>query len=128
MQGHSQVSTVFSKGFYNSIQCETVHIKWNYQEVCRQWMDISLLWPKCHGHPFLVKSGNTQKSAHPPPPPPLADLQGAPPMGTLSQDSYCTDMRAISEILPEWHQNLVSLHVPVTSEVLYLDCTRCQRH
>ena len=46
IQGHSQVSAVFSKGFYNSTQCRnSTYIiilcfeRWNYQENCagRRW-------------------------------------------------------------------------------------------
>ena len=46
IQGHNQVSTVFSKGFYNSTQCGSgTYIivlffeKWNYQEVFLQVVD-----------------------------------------------------------------------------------------
>ena len=62
IQRHSQVATVFSKGFYNNIKCRCGTVlcfqRWNYQKVgrCENYVPISpseackvmLLW-KCFG-------------------------------------------------------------------------------
>ena len=51
-QGHNQVSTVFSKGFYNSIQCRSGKYVifrsgtiGKSVRVVDEKQDISLLWP-----------------------------------------------------------------------------------